>query len=933
MSGKRKVILFLIAILAITYSCRKEQVESREEPIETQVEPVGYQAEGFYATFDDQNLSGWECSETTHVVEGALQLEPGAFASLPGDWNDYRLKIRFRFENKGKFITEFRVSDEGSYILEYSTDELVLKRRVGMEMPILGQKELSAGTLPVNEITIEVVGGKQRIWLNNTLMLEVNESDPQSSGGILLRTEGQLLAEVLEISVQPLSMTEMADMEPQIVQPTKDLEHTMPAYQAEPWLRMGGPPGGLGYDIRMRPDSPDIMFVTDANAGIHKSVDGGKTWEAKNEGIGLFLTGGAPVFCATIDPHDYDTIWIGMQGIGHVYISTNNGESWQPRDNGIDPEGRSIRGITIDPNDPNVVYVGLEVSSFVWNGEQIIKRFDLTQGEVYKSIDRGETWRRIWVGDNLARYVWVDPRNSKRLYVSTGIFDRDAANSDVPGGVWGGVGILRSDDGGQTWEVLDESNGLGGRYVPSLFMHPEDPDLLLAAITNSTEVPGAYVTRNGGDSWELVLKPPPGFGMEAVEIAESNPDIWYAASESRIWRSDDAGRNWEQFEMRVGNHLAGLPIDLQVDPRDPMRIFVNNYGGGNFVSEDGGKTWSDASEGYTGIGDLENVTVSPFNTSVVFARNFVSRDAGHTWTSFDFDFKGSVLIPGVNSEDATYLVGDGTGHVRQSSDGGFTWSEPYNVVDIQAGLKNGTFDLEAYPMRAMDNSNANPMVIYAGFTRSRCMARIWYECLNITPGFFRSEDGGISWRHIQIPPGDISVLGIAVDELDSEHILIGTGNGLFESRDGGQNWERNLALDELTGNIYIHPELSQLGMETSMILDVRLDPFDRQVIYVSSTPGGVYRSQDGGASWMHVPAGMDPNEIVHTLLPDPNRKGVIYASTAFSGVFVTEDGANSWRQLKNGLTFTNTRGISLSSDGSVLYAGAEGGGVFRLGEP
>ena len=44
------------------------------------------------------------------------------------------------------------------------------------------------------------------------------------------------------------------------------------------WVRLGGPIGGPGYDIRMQPDNPDIMYVTDAWAGVHKSTNGGLMW-------------------------------------------------------------------------------------------------------------------------------------------------------------------------------------------------------------------------------------------------------------------------------------------------------------------------------------------------------------------------------------------------------------------------------------------------------------------------------------------------------------------------------------------------------------------------------------------------------------------------------------------------------------------------------
>ena len=58
-----------------------------------------------------------------------------------------------------------------------------------------------------------------------------------------------------------------------------------PAYLEEPWARTGGPPGGVGYDIRMRPDAPDTMYVTDAGAGVFRSTDGGQSWSPINTGI------------------------------------------------------------------------------------------------------------------------------------------------------------------------------------------------------------------------------------------------------------------------------------------------------------------------------------------------------------------------------------------------------------------------------------------------------------------------------------------------------------------------------------------------------------------------------------------------------------------------------------------------------------------------
>jgi photosystem II stability/assembly factor-like uncharacterized protein len=122
-------------------------------------------------------------------------------------------------------------------------------------------------------------------------------------------------------------------------------------------------------------------------------------------------------------------------------------------------------------------------------------------------------------------------------------------------------------------------------------------------------------------------------------------------------------------------------------------------------------------------------------------------------------------------------------------------------------------------------------------------------------------------------------------------------------------------------------------MREPVLFDVAFDPFDPSTVYVASMPGGVWISRDGGQSWAQAMAGMDPNEPVYEILPDPARPGLLYASSGLSGVFYSTDGGHIWQQLSDGLTNTSVRGLALSPDGSVLYAGTVGSGVFRLGTP
>jgi photosystem II stability/assembly factor-like uncharacterized protein len=696
-----------------------------------------------------------------------------------------------------------------------------------------------------------------------------------------------------------------------------------PAYLFEPWIYLGGPPGGIGYDIRMQPDNPDIMYVTDSGAGIFKSTDGGKNWNPVNEGIETIPGLGKRVFCATIDPHDYQTIWIGTQLNAQIYRSVNGGQTWERRDTGIIPiaSEHSVRGITIDPVDSNIVYVALE---------EVINVLGGTRGEIYKSTDRGQNWQRIWYGNNLARYVWISPQNTQRLYCSTGIFDRAAANADEYG-KGGGVGILRSDDGGQTWTILDENNGLGGLFCPSIFMHPENPDTLLAAITSLTgnpKKPGVFVTQDGGNTWEHILSD---YSIEAVEIATGNPNVWYAARRDTIHRSDDGGETWQTFTMGTADRRSGLPIDLQVDPRDSYRIFCNSYGGGNMMSSNGGETWIDASNGYTGAG-ITGIVVSPLDDRKVLVgantATFLSIDGGLTWRGTDVaDRAVKIICHEVADGHGTHTLASSTwgdGNIYHSNDFGLTWTTA-QVVNITAYRDNLGRPVDGlYGARAFAYAPSNPQKVYIGYAERYVIMFAWAQYQRSSPGFFRSHDGGYNWEQVENTPfEDVSILNLDISPIDEEVVYVATMAGAYRTLDGGDSWQQ---LDSLESVVPLYKEE---GLPP--VYDLAFDPFDPEIIYAGSPRGGVYRSKNGGETWEQAGFGMDPNEEIADLLPDPNRPGVIYAGSRSSDVFVSTNGADSWQRLSDGFPDVRAEQLALSGNGSILYAGTGIRGVYRLG--
>ena len=681
------------------------------------------------------------------------------------------------------------------------------------------------------------------------------------------------------------------------------------------WVCTGGPLGGTGYDVRMRPDDPDRMFVTDAQGGVFLSVDGGKSWKPSNEGI-TARTGDTgeliPIFCLTIDPHDPDIVWAGTQGQRGAFKSTDGGKSWRRMDTGILEQAITLRGFTVDPRTSDIVYTAGEISSWEWNGEPAPGiAFDRTRGVVYKTTDGGLRWKRIWEGDNLARYIWIDPRRPETLFVSTGIFDREAANSDPKTRKPGGVGIIKSVDGGATWTQINQ--GLRNLYIGSLFMHPEDPNTLLAGAGNGTYADGSgiYLTTNGGKSWTRTLDT----SITSVEYVLSDPQIAYAGNINNVYRSEDGGRTWQQVTPSLDppswgpeGVTVGTPIDFQVDPRDPNRIFVNAYGGGNFLSEDGGRSWTDASRGYTGAA-VRDIVVDPTIPGRVFAAArsgfFVTENGGRDWSgraTSEFkclDWHAVAIHP----RNPRVLLSELTCYRQMvlSSDGGSNWRKVNQAPENIA-------------WRTIEFAPSNPDIVYAGTTG-------FISCGNFDfqrpgAGIQISTDGGASWKDANdAQTRGLSILKIAVHPQDPKTVLAASARkGLWKTVDRGVTWRQ------------VAPET----FRDRTITYAGFDPLHPEVVFAGIEQGGLKRSQDGGKTWRIAGYGIETEATVTDMVFDGNTPGVVYAADLRSGVYRSTDGGKIFAAMDRGLAVRAVNALALSGDGQHLYAATEGRGVFRL---
>lgn len=598
-------------------------------------------------------------------------------------------------------------------------------------------------------------------------------------------------------------------------------------------------------------------------------------------------------------------------------------------DKGISDEGFGIvfRGFTIQPGNSDIVYAQVELPTGT-----VGKGFSKVRGRVYRTLDGGLNWTAIWSGDNLARYLIIDPQNPNTLYLSTGIFDREASNSNCELGVAGagGAGVLKSNDGGLSWYPVN--TGLTDLYIGSLRMHPTNPQVLFAATGNyncSAQpeadglkiISGLFKTTNGGGSWSCVIE---GDWMTTVNFCPSNPDIVYAGSAVAFYRSPDGGTTWKRLskpplyrEWGPPGVRSGVPIDVTVDPNDCNVLHANNYGGGVFSSTDGAKNWEVRSRGYTGA-EMHAVVIAGDSGSSLYVIGrsgpFKSENYGVDWIGIatgDASYGEWYAVSVQPGNTGVILVSDEhAGMILRSTHSGESF---VGVFQHPSGTTFSGF-------KALEFAPSNPSTVYAGFARERNTITSPTSPVPTGPVLYKSVDGGATFAAPIPGLSGLNVIRLIVDPENADIVWAATSNGIYKTVDGGTTWNLLGAL----GNKYITA--------------IAIDPNNKNTIIVGEKDVGIRRSADGGITWPGGPYNTgfkNPNPFITALAFDPDATGIVYASDLYSGVYTSHDGSNSWSGYPDdGMTGLSVKAVTNLAVGSrVAYATTRGGGVFRIGGP
>ena len=544
------------------------------------------------------------------------------------------------------------------------------------------------------------------------------------------------------------------------------------------------------------------------------------------------------------------------------------------------------------------------------------------RGGIWKSSNKGRDWTSLSRGeeDNTASDLQVDPHDSAVLFKST---------EDN--------GVYRSDDGGLTWRDINPDQG--NRRFTIIRIHPNRPDLLYA-VSEGSYTPGIRMSPDGGNSWS-----PPGLRLvvRAIALDLEDPHLLYAGTVGgALFRTLDAGQSWGQIAFLSGGSIN----TLAVDPTDSSRILAGTDGGIR-ISRNAGNTWSGA--GMEGL-SIRVVRFSTRDPSRLFAATdsgvFSSDDDGETWTSLGLDRSIWDLL--IDSEEDEYLLAaTDRGVFRRETE-----EEPWMASNHK---------LDTAPVMSFAWDPNNPDKIYAGST-----------------GFIsRTSNGGMTWASTHLtgedgtPVKEVSV--VAPDPLEPERLYAGTPSGVFRSCNGGVDWKP-----------------ANAGLPRLQVRDLRADPAQPGFVYVTlgesshdgwapRSTGGVFRSQDGGESWVlagfedqyssclafdaqgHIYVvsggygefGSGPGQIglwksqnrgrswvrldagdqvlpaCSSLFVHQDRPEVLYIG-GHSGFFRSEDGGTSWQTKDRGLGYPHHPPFVFSlalhpADPETIYAGTKTG--------
>lgn len=672
---------------------------------------------------------------------------------------------------------------------------------------------------------------------------------------------------------------------------------------------------------------PDVIYIGTASGGVWKSTSGGIDWTPIFDEEPAHSIGAVAIY----QPNP-DIIWVGAgegnprnsQSAGNgLYRSIDGGRTWAHL--GLE-ESRNIHRIVLDPTNPDVALIGVQGPA--WG--------ETEQRGVFRTTDGGKTLEKVLyvnpktgIGDMVA-----DPSNPDHILAAMWEFRRWPWFF-YSGGE--GSGLYETWDGGLNWTEITHEDGLPEGELGRMglaFAHNE-PNVVYALVEAKKN--GLYRSDNGGDSWRLVneengVNGRPFYYADIYTDPENENRLYKI--ETYIYASEDGGKSFDQWQP--GYSANGVHPDhhaFWVSADDPDFIIEGNDGGMS-ITRDKGKTWR----------FVENLPVAQFyhiNVDNELPYNVMGgmQDNG-SWVGPAYAWKSGGIRNHLWQEVA---FGDGFDVSPDPDDArfGYAMSQGGSLSRYDKETGNSSFIKPLHPdpnvfLRfnwnsafAQDPFDNNTIYYGSQFVhKSENKGQSWDV---ISPDLTTNDpekqkqeiSGGLTYDATQAE-NHTTIVSIAVSPVEEGILWAGTDDGnVHVSRDGGGSWTN------------VGSRLPEVA-EKSWVTQIKASTYNAAEAVVviddhrqNNWEPYVYRTRDWGRSWERMVNSNDVYGFVLSFIQDPVEPRLMFIGTEF-GLYVSVDEGSNWTKWTAGYPTASTMDLAIQEREADLVIGTFGRSAWVL---
>ena len=672
-------------------------------------------------------------------------------------------------------------------------------------------------------------------------------------------------------------------------------------------------------------------------------------------------------------PNELWTTWMDVQQTKANNLKAD-ASNWQPvgpfshTNTGSWSSGQGrINAIIVDPNDPNTYYAGAPA------------------GGIWKSTDSGSSWSPL--SDGLLQIgvsgIAVEDGSPNTIFIATG---------DDDGWDTYSVGVMKSTDGGTTWNTTGLNTSAGHpTNMNDIYMHPSNSNILWVA-TNK----GVYKTTDGGVNWTNA-NGTQNLNIKDIKLKPGNPNTIYAVTPDTFYVSTDAGDTFTNAGFGTGLPASSsrLVIDVTADNTNVVYVLsaLSNDFQGLYKSTDSGVTFSQMAASTPGNVNLFDDSKQAYYDMAFAVSNldeneiyigvlniWKSINGGNSFTKVNEWYQPT--SPSYSHADI-HLLRFYDGALFAGTDGGFykTTDGGTNFTDLTAGMQIGQF-YRLSVAKESSNKMVGGLQDNGGYALNNSNWQVYYgadgmdtainhDNSNIMYGFI--QYGGTLYLSNSTGASNDAYVPAPVDETGDNDSGGNWVTPLTMNRDGelyagysslyklcGTEWEAIspsfgnnvnidfLEIDEIDpNNVYVAIDntlrkstdkgasFSTVNNSfTSNITSIEVNNNDSNIVYVTTAgyTGKVFKSIDGGTNFNDITGtlpNVTKNIIKHQKLHSDNP---LFLGTSL-GVYRYDDATGVWETFGNNLPNVSVSDLEINLNDGNISAATYGRGIWKSNIP